>query len=132
MEYEEYVDINKKDLNGVTFEQIHDLIKNPKEKAAYEKQYEKLFKTQPEKRVQLYKQNVQSFIDSVSAIASNSAAKALKAAPGDFAAEKAAAKGKERAPELEDLPTTVKDVPEEDKARAKEAGMDPLKLFSCK
>ena len=32
MEYEEYVDINKKDLNGVAFEQIHDLIKNTKEK----------------------------------------------------------------------------------------------------
>jgi hypothetical protein len=31
MQYEEYVDINKKDLNGVTFEQIHDLLKNTKE-----------------------------------------------------------------------------------------------------
>ena len=31
MEYEEYVDIYKKDLNGVTFEQIHNLLKNTKE-----------------------------------------------------------------------------------------------------
>ena len=30
MEYEEYVDIDKKNLNGVTFDQIHDLLKNTK------------------------------------------------------------------------------------------------------
>ncbi len=32
MEYEEYVDIDKKNLNGVTFDQIHDLLKNTKPK----------------------------------------------------------------------------------------------------
>ena len=30
MEYEEYVDIDKKNLIGVTFDQIHDLLKNTK------------------------------------------------------------------------------------------------------
>ena len=30
MEYEEYVDIDKKNLNGVTFDQIHDFLKDTK------------------------------------------------------------------------------------------------------
>jgi hypothetical protein len=48
--------------------------------------------------VQLYKQNVESFVNAVAAIASSSAATALQAAPGDFAADKASAKAKSRLP----------------------------------
>ena len=77
--------------------EVSSTIKNPKEKAQYEKRYSNLLQKTPEKRITNYKQNVAAFIDSVSDLATKAAAKAL-ASGADFAGDKAARTAAARAP----------------------------------
>jgi hypothetical protein len=62
---------------GVLFDaaaEVSSKIKDPKEKAQYEKQYTNIIQKNPAKRVELYKQNVAAFIQAVAQIATSSAA----------------------------------------------------------
>ena len=72
-------------------------IKDPKEKAQYEKRYKGLLTKSPDKRVVNYKQNVAAFVGAVSDLATKAAAKAL-ASGADFAGDKAARTAAARAP----------------------------------
>ena len=61
---------------GVLFDaaaEVSSKIKDPKEKAQYEKQYTSIIEKNPAKRVELYKQNVAAFIQAVAQIATKAA-----------------------------------------------------------
>jgi hypothetical protein len=67
--------------------EVSSTIKDPKAKKKYEDVYLKSFEKNPEKRIQNYKQNVAAFVDAVSGVATQAAAKAL-ASGGNFQADK--------------------------------------------
>ena len=82
---------------GVLFDaaaEVSSQIKNPKEKAQYEKQYTDIIDKNPAKRVQLYKQNVAAFIQAVAQIAIAAAASVMESS-------------KAAAPERKPLPESV-------------------------
>ena len=77
--------------------EVSSTIKDPKEKAQYEKRYEDSLMKNPQGRVTNYKQNVAAFVGAVTKIASAAAAKAL-ADGSNFAADKASATAAARRP----------------------------------